>query len=158
VFQLSFNFALGLCFSNFCLWPHNPFDDKIFLQNPQTTILYRTPFSVIMLHAKGWDYCATYFSKLYVLYLPFVMDRLMVYRGVTMMYVVRNLCSAFWLPKYLVFIAACLEIAAFLIRAHPRWLPDFSFCPPEGLLIKTKKKIMFVYCCVLSFCLFLLLW
>jgi hypothetical protein len=96
-----------------------------------------------MLHAKGWDYFAMYFSKLYVLYLPFVIYRLTVYRGVTVMYNVRNLCSAFWLPKYLVFIAACLEIAAFLIRAHPRWLPDFSFCPPEDLN-QNKKDTTFV--------------
>jgi len=33
-----------------------------------------------------------YFSKLYVLYLPIMMDHLMVYRGVKIMYNVSNLC------------------------------------------------------------------
>lgn len=50
-----FNFALGLCFSKFCLWPQNPFGDKIFLQNVQTANLFRTPFSVIILHVNMWD-------------------------------------------------------------------------------------------------------
>jgi hypothetical protein len=80
-----------------------------------------------------------YFSKLYVLYLLIVMDHLMVYRGVKIMYNVRNLClhSVFCILATKVFgvffVVVYLENAAFLIRAHPRWLSDFSFCPPEGL-------------------------
>lgn len=61
----------------------------------------------------------------------------MVYRGLKIMYNVRNLCSVFWVPKYLVFFAVYLENAAFLIQAHPR-------CPPEGLNQNGGKKKLFL--------------
>jgi hypothetical protein len=121
-------------------------------------VFFRTSCSVIMLHAKGWDYFAMYLSKLYVLYLPFVMDRPTVYRGVTIMYNVRNCFRHFGYQSiwYLLLYVLRLQLFKF---GHTQGGCQTSVSVPQRALIKTKKKILlFEYCYFLSSCLFLLLW